>query len=268
VVHFHGLCQEFVAAAGLDRACPAGVPYHEWLPTGTLEALEHIDRRYDGVVVDEGQDFRSDWFELLELCLEDVRGGEFYVFLDDNQRLYRRGELPGWLGPPYQLTKNVRNSNQVGRVVESFYQGPPMRLSGVDGRAVQIVTYEDAAPAGIRYAKMRGVLDGLRKEGARPESVAVLTAQRNTDMWQRREFGEWVLYGRDHPDGNVLLDTIHNFKGQDSAIVVLCELEGVDGRTQEDLATLLYVGCSRAKVVLVVIAPESISALLRAQVAA
>ncbi len=266
-MHFHGLCQEFVEAAGMARDCPPGVPYYEWLPAAMLEALQHVGRRYDAVIVDEGQDFHSDWFELLELVLDDVRGGEFYVFFDDNQRLYSSDQLPGWLGPPYQLTKNVRNSNQVGRLVESFYKGPPVRLSGIDGRAVQVTTYEDAAPASVRYAKLRVVLDGLRKDGAQPGSVTVLTAQRSTDLWRRREFGEWVLYGRDQTDGNVLLDTIHNFKGQDNAIVVLCELDSLDSGSQENLEALLYVGCSRARHVLVVIAPESMGEALRVQVA-
>ena len=267
VVHFHGLCEEFVEAAGMRGDRPIDVPYYEWLPGAMLEAFQHVGRRYDGVIIDEGQDFKSDWFELLELCLDDVRGGEFYVFSDDNQRLYSNDALPDWLGPPYQLTKNVRNSNQVGRLVESFYKGPPVRLSGIDGRTVKLVIYEDEASAPVRYEELRAVLDGLRKEGAQPQSVTVLTAQRRTDLWQRREFGEWVLYGRDHTDGNVLLETIHSFKGQDNAIVVLCELEGSASNGNDNLEALLYVGCSRARHVLIVLASETLGASLRERIA-
>jgi hypothetical protein len=61
------------------------------------------------------------------------------------------------------------------------------------------------------------------------------------------------------PDDVILCDTIRRFKGLDQKVVVLVELDPADSR----LETLLYIGVSRAREHLVVIAPPSVCDLLR-----
>ena len=69
------------------------------------------------------------------------------------------------------------------------------------------------------------------------------------------------------PEGSVLppptkgnevrVATIHRYKGLESPVVVLAE---IDGRVEEaDLASLLYVGATRARAHLVVIASDALS---------
>ena len=60
--------------------------------------------------------------------------------------------------------------------------------------------------------------------------------------------------------GEVRVATIHRYKGLESPVVVLCE---IDGRIQEaELAALLYVGATRARAHLVIVAAESLAAFL------
>ena len=260
--HFHGLCGDLVRDAGIK---PPGAPgeraYLEWLPEGLLDAAGLLGPQFDAVVVDEGQDFASTWLEALELLLANGSDDPFYVFFDDNQRLYGQPALPDWLGEPYQLTRNVRNTNQIGRVVDGFYRGPAVRLSGVDGRPVEIVTYADGATDAVVVAEVKRVLERLRNAGADLSDVVVLGPRRAGAVWRQREFGQCRLYSADAPDGNVYYDTIYAFKGQDSGTVVLVELEQASD-TGEPLDALLYVGSSRAKALLIVIAPTSITQLL------
>jgi ATP-dependent exoDNAse (exonuclease V) beta subunit len=72
------------------------------------------------------------------------------------------------------------------------------------------------------------------------------------------------------PEGSVLpppskgnevrVATIHRYKGLESPVVVLCEL---DSRVAEDdLAPLLYVGATRARSHLIVIASEAMTTWL------
>ncbi|MEI8335152.1 MAG: ATP-binding domain-containing protein, partial [Chloroflexota bacterium] len=61
------------------------------------------------------------------------------------------------------------------------------------------------------------------------------------------------------PDDVILCDTIRRFKGLDQKVVVLVELDPADPR----LETLLYVGVSRAREHLVVIAPPAVCDRLR-----
>jgi superfamily I DNA/RNA helicase len=95
----------------------------------------------------------------------------------------------------------------------------------------------------------------------------VLSTRRDSPVWERRDFEEWRLYSRTERDGNVFFDTIHSFKGQDSRVVILVELE-LAGKAVADDPTrfdeLLYVGCSRATTQLVVIGPASIVNRLKA----
>ena len=71
----------------------------------------------------------------------------------------------------------------------------------------------------------------------------------------------------DQTDGNVLIETIHSFKGQDSPIVILADLG--DLPTRADRANraaemLLYVGMSRARSLLIlIVVPEAIPPLHR-----
>ncbi len=56
------------------------------------------------------------------------------------------------------------------------------------------------------------------------------------------------------PPGTILCETIHRFKGLGKDVVVLCELRPDDER----LGLLLYVGATRAKHHLIVIAPPEL----------
>jgi hypothetical protein len=217
-------------------------------------------------VVDEGQDFRRDWFEYLDLLLESSEDGVLYVFLDDNQRIYPHEGLPGWLGEPFQLTRNVRNTDEIGRLVRGLYDGE-MRLSGVSGRQPilqEVLEGADGVPGSV--VAMRTVMNGLRSGGADPRDVVVLSGLRGkSEVLRQRRYGSWTLRQRDDPDGDVLFETIHSFKGQDSKIVVLTELEdnaGGDDAVRR-LETLMYIGCSRARTMLIVLGSQAVLDRLR-----
>jgi hypothetical protein len=265
VRHFHGFCSDLVRESGIQ--IPQGLrdqEFWDWLPTGLLEAIAADSHSFDAVIVDEGQDFESHWLEALDLLLEGE--GTFYVFFDDNQRLYRTDRLPGWLGEPYQLNRNVRNTNDIGELVRRYYSGP-MRLSGIAGRPVQCqIQPLDADGVPGTVAGLRRALAALRHERAEPSDIVVLTGYRFDRLLDNPRMGPWTLRTRDQADGDVLVETIHSFKGQDSPIVVLADLRDLPERAEAgDRAAeaLLYVGLSRARSVLVVVATEPSIALLQ-----
>ena len=78
---------------------------------GLLDAIATGVDQYDAIIVDEGQDFTTEWLETLSLLVDD-QAGSFYVFFDDNQRLYQQDKLPIWLGEPYQLTRKREEQRQ------------------------------------------------------------------------------------------------------------------------------------------------------------
>jgi hypothetical protein len=240
------------------------------LPEGLFEALAHTPTRYDAIVIDEGQDFEADWFDILEGALSDEERGHYYVFFDDNQRLYSMEAIPNWLGEPFQLTIDCRNTNQIGQLVRGLYRGPGLRLSGIDGRPIVYFPYPAGSDDGHIIGRVAEALGHLRNAGAKPEDIAVLSPRRRGPVWHRRDFGPWRLYSAEEPDGNVFFETIHGFKGQESRVIMLVELEmagGVDQPGDDSADALLYVGSSRATVQLAVVAAQPVVAKLRSAAA-
>ena len=263
IQHYHAYCSDLVRSAGQTpppEITPGTETHAKWLAATAAEVLATTGGSLDAVIVDEGQDFEPAWFETLQVALTDGPDGLFYVFYDDNQRLYSHAGIPEWFGEPYELTVNCRNTERIGRLVKGLYQGGEMTLSSVQGREVVFGTYGDDGPSQA-VPRLNDMLRSLRKAGAKPDDIVVLSPRRDGPIWQRRDFEEWRLYSRAEEDGNVFYDTIHSFKGQDSRIVILVELE-LAGKAVTDDPTrfdeLLYVGCSRATTQLVVVGPTSL----------
>ncbi len=89
------------------------------------------------------------------------------------------------------------------------------------------------------------------------------------EAWPYRLMPEYGPEGAVLPmptKGNeVRVATIHRYKGLESPVVVLAE---IDGRIDEaDLASLLYVGATRARSHLVVVASEEVAARSSAPIA-
>ena len=96
---FHTLCSRIVedaAAAGIVAAEPARGTWPEKIVAKTEEVLRSgFECRFDAVLVDEGQDFRVQWWNLLrELVLRD--GGEMLLTTDPTVDLYGKAS---WSSP-------------------------------------------------------------------------------------------------------------------------------------------------------------------------
>ena len=281
VTTFHQLCQDLGREAGVLGERPDPVPQSWWdgtLPDALVSAIERLGPRYHAIVVDEGQDFAPDWLLALEALSFGGRDDVLYVFHDPAQAIYRE-DVVGQLGlQEYPLGLNCRNAQSIHAVVARF-AGGGLESAALrdDGRAPEMI--EADGPAATLEA-LRKVLHRLRvEEDVPPWHIAVLTGARLEDsaVWHQRRFGNEALdnpavdgegqhLGRashetpDLPSDAILCDTIRRFKGLERPVVVLVELDGVDAGK---LDRLLYVGTSRARQHLVVIAPPAVLERLR-----
>lgn len=275
---FHQLCERLGGAAGTLPPRPAR-PGSEWfeqaLPRALDEAIDRLDERWEAIVVDEGQDFALGWLTSLTMLLTDPEAGCFYLFHDPAQAIYRRDEVAQLGLREYWLPGNCRNARPIHDLVFRFYAGAvpadPMRD---DGRPAEIVAAE---PGPATTAALGDVLHRLVKAELVPaDRIAVLTGVSLTksEAWRQRRFrggielwnpfvderGERRLeptLSSPRPSNGVATDSIYRYKGLEADVVVLVEL-ALDDRSSE----LLYVGGSRAKHHLVVIAPPPLAALL------
>ncbi len=227
------------------------------MPEALLEAADVLaDQRYDAIVVDEGQDFMDNWWMPLQYLLYDPDGGIFYIFYDDNQRLYDRENQFPIQQPPYPLTVNCRNTRNIHKQVLKYYQGeesPPTAL-GPKGRPVEFQYYSDENSF---HLKLERTLQNLiLEEQVPPEQIVVLTPLRkNSWLWEEEAAGPISLTNEWPPEENkVFATTIHSFKGLESSVVLLAEIERWPNKNSE-LENLLYVACSRARHHLIILRP-------------
>ena len=178
--------------------------------------------------------------------------------------------------PTYYLAEDRRCTRSIHEFAARYAvpdpAAPAATSVGPRGRAVEVVTYPDGDEEACRktVAKvLRAILDAGKVAAS---DVVVLTPRSPRSSWLMRADGKpveiWPYrfmpeYG---PEGAVLapptrggevrVATVHRFKGLESPVVVLAEID--ERVAEEDLRGLLYVGATRARSHLVVVASASL----------
>ncbi len=226
--------------------------YNEVMPDYLLRAADMLpDYRFDAIIVDEGQDFLDLWFDTLRGLLTGERG-IFYVFYDDNQRIYGEGRtrLAREQGQPFTLNTNCRNTQCIHRLMAQYYRGQnALEAIGPEGREPRV--------------KVGGELEMLRQtvnelvtvQGLSPSDLVVLS----TASEERSVFKEGLRVGNltmtwkpKLAAGQLRVSTIHRFKGLECAVVILAELDKAHSEGLER-DYLMYVATSRARHELIIL---------------
>lgn len=117
--NFHTFCTRVVQdaeVAGLHLKAPAGAAWTVAIVAKVEEAFtQGFSRTYDAILIDEGQDFSADWWQLLRSRVL-APGGEMLLVADPTQDVYGRYEWSvddsiggtGLSGPWGQLTGSYR----------------------------------------------------------------------------------------------------------------------------------------------------------------
>lgn len=209
---------------------------------------EAEDWPYDNVIVDEGQDLDDRLLNRL-YDLVKAKKGCFYVFYDRNQ-FVQGNELPRWIDEAecrLVLHKNCRNTAEVFRSSCAL-----MGLSGISYNEVH-----GEKPSASFYqteSELEAVVSSFVKraifEGVSPENMVILTATTTDASWVDIEGeygGKKLSLNREH--GKILFTTIRKFKGLEAEAVLIVDVSMLSLR-KAGSRRLLYVGASRAKVLL------------------
>ena len=251
---FHRLCVRTAASAKV--AVPSypedATPQRFWddeLPEAFADAVGELGPQWDALVVDEAQDLHDHWLDALRMGLRDERAAPVWLFLDDNQRVYEpRLTVPDDFFK-WELTTNCRTTQAIHRELLKLYDGetaPDVR--GPAGRAPELHLVRD------QPAKVGALLRRLRERDEVPsEDIVVLSPHgaAGSDVYASLAGQLW----EDKPPARgsaVRFSSIRGFKGLESPVVVLCELDDIDQATRDQQ---LYVGMSRAKNHCVIVAP-------------
>src|SRR6266699_6212733 len=128
---FHNLCFRLAREYGVP--IPDGTHdtnyFASVLPTVLADVAMRSKARYDAMIVDEAQDFDPGWWQPLRSLLRDGENGIWYLFFDDNQRLYDRPLQFPIDVPPYQLTINCRTTQRIhDQVLKVNYHRTVLRI--------------------------------------------------------------------------------------------------------------------------------------------
>lgn len=262
VASFHQVCHRWIGRAkaelGRDfmaearREYPRANEFDQLMPLALANSVDALGPAYDAIVIDEGQDFGDEFWMPIEMLLTDPEQGILYVFLDENQDIYRRSANIPISGEPMVLDQNCRNTGAVHRAAYHHYRGTAVEPSEIEGMAVEKVHASDIDK---QRRSIGALLTKLLVEEKIPaHQVAILLCNANersaceqalktVSLPKGTEFGRLEEYG----EGIVTVDTVARFKGLERDVVILWAFDGCSVERDREI---LYVGMSRAKSVL------------------
>ena len=264
VMSFHELCFEWAKRAGLELPDPERQDlstefYRRRLPAAFVDALAAIPDRFDAIVVDEGQDFCADDRVAIELTLADRDESVLYVFQDEAQAIYRDSSpWPQGDMASYVLSENIRNTKAIHAVIGHLPRAVGTKAFGPTGPPPELIPAQGNREQARELSRVLHRL--IREEGVPPDSIVILTSTRRNipEFAPGGRVGAFELTQEHGPQPNrVLVDSVTRFKGLERDVVILVRLDPVE---YCDFETLLYVGASRARAHLVIIAePETLA---------
>jgi hypothetical protein len=235
-------------AAEAERDFPRSNRFDVQLPYALARSTEETALRYDAIIVDEAQDFLSDYWLPIEMLLADASQGLLYAFLDHNQAIYGRAARPPIDDDPFLLTANCRNTRFIHDAAYRHYTGIETDHPEIDGAPFeQLLASTPEAQAGkVTTAVTKLISD----EKVSPADIAVLVMkdakQPIYDAIVRHPLPRGTRWGiEQHRIPNTItIDTVARFKGLEAAVVFLCGFESATPTADREI---LYVGLSRAK---------------------
>lgn len=253
---FHAYARKLAGRARIDFEVPANAEQVFWddeVPLIMEQAIEVLRAQgdaapFDAVVVDEAQDFASDWWVTIESLSRGGREGRIFAFLDLNQSLRGVAKLPPVPLPVrFRLMTNCRNtkaiaqsSSALARLEVRLLPGSPAGEAPAIRRAAST-----AAEGGLVLAEVRS----LMQNGIEPRQIALIgpTAHAKGSLARHDEvdgvplIADAIEWRR---GAGVLVTTARAFKGLEADVVIAYGLAAFGPLFTP---TDLYVAWTRAR---------------------
>lgn len=216
-------------------------------PCLLYEGLEaKVMDRFDAIVIDEGQDFAEPWWTVIDDLLNDSAAGRLVVFYDPHQTIFGRACHVPELPTRFQLRRNMRNTRRIGALVGEL-AGIDLEMHPRAPEGRDPVVHAQGSPART-VRELDELISRLTEtEGLLPDQIAILTphTRGRSTLAEVGALGgcELATDPRDR-DGKLLHATIGAFKGLESDVVILLDIDPNDPRADRNAR---YVAVSRAR---------------------
>ncbi len=236
---FHQLGSQWGVVAEQDAP---SIWWTDTAPELMTTAARHLPEgcKFDALVVDEAQDFADNWWTPLLAALRDPSTARIATFRDDNQAVFGRLGRPDLAFTNVTLSKNLRNTHQIGDAFTPVLDERPPLLGG-DGAPVTFIP----CPASDVIACADDQAVALLDEGWDARDVALLTTRHRHPVQleqQSQGFGDY--WANLWSGGDIFYATVAGFKGLERPAVVVA----IDGfRDGVNPREVLYAAMSRAR---------------------
>lgn len=207
-------------------------------------------KKYDMVIVDEGQDFTEDWAFCAHLMVKD--GGSLYVLYDECQNIFKRhfGKKFFIDEPPFVLRYNIRNTANIYRYAQE------QTNLGLDTITNQIEGVEPDYRKFTRKAQAVSYIDSIinklvNKEGVASYRIVILSNRRkeNSIMSEIAAVAGYRLScEKVLPDtDSIAFRTIQGFKGLESDVIIYINHTYKNELKTDSIRATLYTAQTRAR---------------------
>jgi hypothetical protein len=273
VQHFHGLMKEIISRSDrhmrADQTTERTSDAPGVLPRLCIEAIVNnsMAPEYDTLIIDEAQDLlTSEHLDVFDLILKGgLKHGRWRVFYDPNQDLFSTLELAGlerlinFGAVQYRLIQNCRNTAPIGLTTALVAGVEPDQVYQVQGPQVRHNWYRTDAE------QLRAITDELSfllTEKIPLSGIVLLSNQKLSQTVLARSRSKLLQEVIDltantpsvQGSSAVRFCTIAEFKGLEADAVIVF---GIDDLSHTKCSNGLYVGASRAKLILSLVINES-----------
>lgn len=229
--------------------------FEKILPQLACEVVKEQGICFDKIIVDEFQDLcTEEYLSFFDKVLKNgLMEGKFTFYGDfARQAIYKDASLTTLKNIAFfarkHLSINCRNTLFIGNELINItgYEDKQYRLK-ITGEPVDFFIWNEKEEQG---AKLLETIKDLKKKGFKSSSIMVLSPKRrDRSIVGQCDEDEFLIgnYGEDSSAYLAMFSTVHAFKGLESEIVILTDIEDYSD------PQLMYIALSRARSKLIVL---------------
>ncbi|MEY3451839.1 MAG: hypothetical protein RL711_1665 [Bacteroidota bacterium] len=208
---------------------------------------------YDVLIIDEGQDFKQNWLDLLNKVLKPE--GRFLFFMDENQDIFNAFQsIPHHRNTTkFELDENCRNTNKIIEKLKAILPNVTMKPMETTPEG-ELIKYFNCENNTVQLQIIENEITSLIKQKIEPKEIILLTNNKDRISSLRgitHIAGIPLMSSFDKAntkDSNVITHTTINvFKGLEASIVFILDAQNIPSEMS------LYTQASRAKQLLYIL---------------
>jgi hypothetical protein len=207
--------------------------------------IDNIDennlKKYDAIIIDEGQDLNEEWSMLLRYMLKNQKDSYLNVFYDDTQNVYNRDFKDAFLisSPPYLLRENLRNTSSIyDYATEISKLGKDVITNPITG---PIPESKEFGSWGSTFRYLEDLLNEfILDEKVKTDSLVIICDEQVYPHLFNVSIANWKITSNPKGFNEIRISKTADFKGLESDVVIYIHSE-------LSTSEFDYVACTRAR---------------------